>query len=109
VDELGLVLGMTKELLACVAPHVSVYPLSVPSPDTAADPMVRRALQEAYPYDTPQTVAVTVHEVSVIRVTALSQQAGGARFRRVAVVRVVPAEPNEDFVYRILAWEGSAG
>jgi general secretion pathway protein K len=108
VDELGLVLGMTKELLACVAPHVSVYPLSVPSPENATDPMVRRALQEAYPYDTPQTVAVTVHEVSVIRVTALSQQAGGGRFRRVAVVRVVPAEPNEDFVYRILAWEGSA-
>jgi general secretion pathway protein K len=108
VDELGLVLGMTPELLACLEPHVSVYSLSVPSLQTTADPVVRQALTEAYPYETPQTVAETVPEVAVIRVTAIAMHAGGSRFRRVAVVRVVPAEPDELFIYKILFWEGSA-
>jgi general secretion pathway protein K len=109
VDELGLVLGMTPRLLACLEPHVSVYSLSVPSLQTATDPAVRRALTDAYPYDTAQTVAAVVHQVAVIRVTAVARQAGGSAFRRTAVVRVVPAEPDEHFVYKILMWDGFAG
>jgi len=104
VDELGLVLGMTSELLACLEPHVSVYSLSVPS-QTTADPVVRQGLTEAYPDDTAQPVAATVHQIAVIRVTATAQEAGGSRFRRIAVVRVAPAEPDDAFVYKILSWE----
>jgi general secretion pathway protein K len=108
-DEMGLVLGMTPELLACVEPHTSVYSLSVPSLETTADPVVRRALLDAYPDDTPQVVSSTVRELAVIRVTAIAEQKGGrGRFRRVAVVRIVPAGPDQDFIYRILFWEGSA-
>ena len=76
---------------------------------TSADPAVRRALTEAYPYDTAQTVAAEVHQVAVIRVTAVARQAGGSAFRRTAVVRVVPAEPDEHFVYKTLMWDGFAG
>jgi general secretion pathway protein K len=108
-DELGLVLGMTSELLACLGPHLSVYSLSVPSLQTTTDPLVRRALTDAYPYDTPQTVTAVLRETAVIRITAVSHQTGGGRFRRVAVVRVIPVEPDQDFVYKILLWEGSAG
>jgi general secretion pathway protein K len=109
VDELGLVLGMTSELLTCLEPHVSVYSLSVPSLQATTDPAVRRALTEAYPYDTAQTVAAEIHEAAVIRVTAMARQTDGSQFRRTAVVRVVPAEPDEHFVYKILLWDGSAG
>jgi general secretion pathway protein K len=109
IDELGLVLGMTSTLLGCLEPHISVYSLSVPSLQTTTDPMVRQALTAAYPYDTAQTVAATVYEPAVIRVTTIATQADGSRFRRVAVVRVVPAEPDENFVYKILSWEGFAG
>jgi general secretion pathway protein K len=109
IDELGLVLGMTSAVLGCLEPHISVYSLSVPSLQTTTDPMVRQALTAAYPYDTPQTVAATVYEPAVIRVTAVARQTDGSRFRRVAVVRVVPAEPDEHFVYKILSWEGFAG
>jgi general secretion pathway protein K len=105
VDELGLVIGMTQGLLACIAPHVSVYSLSVPSAQTTADPVVRQALSEAYPYDPTQAADATGHEVAVIRVTATTQAEGGGRFRRIAVVRIAPAEPDDHFVYEILAWE----
>jgi general secretion pathway protein K len=104
VDELGLVLGMTSRLLACLQPHVSIYSLSVPSLQTP-DPLVRQALTEAYPFDAAQPIAADVHEVAVIRVTATAQVIKGGRFRRVAVVRVAPVEPEDDFTYRILSWE----
>jgi general secretion pathway protein K len=105
VDELGLVLGMTHDLLACLQPHVSVYSLSVPSSVTTSDPVIRQALTEAYPYDTAQSVTATVREIAVIRITATAQVLGGGRFRRVAVVRVAPAEPDDAFTYQILSWE----
>jgi general secretion pathway protein K len=105
VDELGLVIGMTPELLTCLEPHVSVYSLSVPSVQTAADPVVRQALADAYPYDAAQPVAAMAPQVEVVRITATARAAGGSQFRRVAVVRVAPTEPDDDFAYQILAWE----
>jgi general secretion pathway protein K len=109
VDELGLVIGMTPDILTCLVPHVSVYSLAVPSLLTTTDPVVRRALTEAYPYETPQPVAASMPDVAVIRITAIARRTDRSRFRRVAVVRVIPAEPDEHFVYKILCWEGSAG
>jgi general secretion pathway protein K len=105
VDELGLVLGVTPELLACLEPHVSVYSLSVPSVQTTADPVVGQALAQAYPYDAAQPIAAMARQAEVIRITATAQETGGSQFRRVAVVRVVPTEPDDIFTYRVLAWE----
>jgi general secretion pathway protein K len=105
VDELALVIGMTPELLTCLEPHVTVYSLSVPSMQNAADPIVRQALAEAYPYDATQRVAAMAPQVEVVRITATAQAADGGQFRRVAVVRVAPTEPDDDFAYRILSWE----
>jgi general secretion pathway protein K len=105
VDELGLVLGMTPELLTCLEPHVSVDSLSVPSVQIATDRVVRQALAEAYPNDAAQQVAAVAPQVEVIRITATAREAGGGQFRRVAVVRVAPTEPDDNFTYRILSWE----
>jgi general secretion pathway protein K len=107
-DELGLVLGMTPGLLACVSPHLSVYSLSVPSLETTGDQVVRRALIEAYPDDAARPSVVSAQAITVIRVTAAARAARGGGFRRVAVVRVVPAAPDESFVYKILSWESAA-
>jgi general secretion pathway protein K len=108
VDELGLVAGMTSGLLDCLAPHLTVYALSVPSPQTTHDPVILAALAEAYSYDPAQDGGGTVPDIAVIRVTATAWEPKGSRFRRVAVVRVAPAEPDESFLYRILAWEEAA-
>jgi len=105
VDELGLVLGMTPELLGCLAPHLTVYALSVPSLQSTRDPIVRRAILEAYPDDPPQADAVRA--ISVVRVTAAARDASGGRFQCVAVVLVVPAEPDDSFVYKILSVDES--
>ena len=109
VDELGLVAGMTGGLLDCLAPHMTVYGLTVPSPQTTTDPVILRALAEAYPYDPDQTVAETVPDVTVIRLTVTARDRNGSRFRRVAVVRVVPAEPEDRFIFKVLAWEEAPG
>jgi hypothetical protein len=95
---------MTPDLLACITPHVSVYPLAVPSLQDAADPLVRQAIIDAYPHDAAQQAAAVIHQVAVIRITVVAREAAGARFRRVAVVRVVPVTPDDHFIYRILSW-----
>jgi general secretion pathway protein K len=104
-DELGLVVGMTPALVACLAPHVSVYSLSVPSLQTTDDPLIRLALVGAYPEDAVRPAAAPVHEITVIRISALAQTASGARFRRTALVRLASA-PEEYSAYKILSWEG---
>jgi general secretion pathway protein K len=103
--ELGLVVGMTPALLTCLAPHISVYSLSVPSPQTTDDPVIRQALAEAYPGDAVRPPAAPVHEVTVIRISAVAQAASGGRFRRTALVRLASAAPEENFVYKVLSWE----
>lgn len=107
LDELGLVSGMTPRLLDCLEPHLSVYSLAVPSARTAMDPLVRRALAEAYPYDTAQFTGGMETEVSVVRITALARQGHEGGFRRIAVVSVARADPDDGRMFRILAWEDS--
>ena len=109
VDELELVLGMTSGLLTCLKPHLSVHSLAIPSQQTANDPVVKRAITTAYPYDAPQIMDAPLNEIAVIRITAQVDMTNGTHFHRVAVVRVATADPNEDFVYRVLSWEGSHG
>jgi general secretion pathway protein K len=108
VDEVGLVLGMTPALLACLGPHITVYSSSIPMLQTTTDPVVRQALAEAYPEDTMHPRPVLPSNVAVIRITATAQEATGGQFRRIAVVGIVPARPSDDFAYKILLWEQGA-
>ncbi len=106
-DELGLVLGMNPELLACLSPHISVYALSVPSLGTTDDQVIRKALAAAYPDDVVQAAAIPVREEEVLRITAVAQTATGAQYRRVAVVRIGAAAANDNVACKILSWEGN--
>jgi general secretion pathway protein K len=105
-DELGLVRGMTPELLGCLSPHISIYSLSVPSLAIVDDQVIRQAIIEAYPDDAAHAVAAPVREVAVIRVSAAARATAGGKFLRVAVVRIASLSTSEDFAYRILSWEG---
>ncbi|HYZ22605.1 MAG TPA: hypothetical protein VE690_10655, partial [Rhodopila sp.] len=81
-DELGLVLGMTPALLACLDPRISIYSLSVPSLQTASDPLVRQALRNAYPDDAPLPPAAAP-EAAVVRIIAgRSAEGAGQRHQR---------------------------
>jgi general secretion pathway protein K len=107
VDEVGLILGMTPALLACLEPHVSVYSSSIPMLQTATDPVIQQALAEAYPEDAMHPRAAPPPHVSVVRITATAQEATGGQFRRVAVVRIAPIQSGREFTYQILSWEAA--
>lgn len=84
LSELRLVLGMTPELLARLAPHVSAYTESSPSAE-GADPLVRAAMTEVA---TGGITPLAFREAGVFRVTATATSAGGGRFVRRAVIRL---------------------
>jgi general secretion pathway protein K len=106
LDELGLVLGMTPDLLGCLAPRVSIHSLSLPSSGFTGDRVVRQALAEAYGDDAARPADADARTVTVVRISAVARASVGGGFRRVAIVRVARATLDETFAYRILEWEG---
>lgn len=108
LEEVGLVLGMTPQLLARMAPHVSVYTQSLPKP-AVADPVVV-ATMRAMSAEGVQPVAFD--EAPVYRVTAVARAAGGGQFIRRAVIRLNTSSdagaPTR--AIDVLSWaEGPAG
>ena len=97
VGELGLVLGMTPELLARLAPHLTLY--TDTDPDARrADPVVARAL--ALAGTPPPTGALPPARVVTVLVDAVGDT--GARFARQAVVSLGADRAGRPF--RIVAW-----
>lgn len=101
LDELGLVLGMTPDLLARLMPHLSLYNPGDPDP-SQADPVVAQAIKDA----TGQAAGPVANErrpgTRVVSITATVLGAGGARFTRRAIVRV--GQASDGGLYRILRW-----
>jgi len=102
VAELGAVLGMTPDLLARLAPNVSV--LTDTDPDLAASPpLVRQAIQ-----DLRGARPATSRRRPLRTVTIAARVAGdaGGQFMRRAVVKlgITPKEP----LFQILTWETGA-
>ena len=98
LDELGLVMGMTPEILARFRPHLSVFAEGLVD-FPAADPVVRQAvLSLGTGAPQPSTVRPTV-----IDVTADAQSRDGSRFIRHAVVALGADQTGRPF--RTLLWE----
>jgi general secretion pathway protein K len=98
IGELGLVLGLMPELVARLAPHLTLYTDS--DPDARhADPVVARALALAGiaaptgPMPPPRVVTITAAGVA----------AGGGRFVRSAVISLGPDKAGRQF--RIVTWD----
>jgi general secretion pathway protein K len=101
LDELGLIIGMTPQLLTCLTPHLSLYqdaPASLRSSDPFVASALRAAAQEGdMVAETPATIGAPA-----VVITAVAT-ATGARFVRRATARLVASEDRRPF--RILRWE----
>ena len=85
--EVGLVLGVTPPLLACMAPHLSLYRDNDPDPN-AADPVVLHAIELAT--GSVPAVGNAVADETVVLVRAIATGPDGARATRRAVLHVEP-------------------
>jgi general secretion pathway protein K len=101
LGEIGLVRGMTAELLARLRPHLTLYSehgiLAA-----VADPVVRRAVQEAIAAVPGSVESMPAAGTSAVEITAAVQRSDGARFSRYAVVRL--REGRDRRPYQILIW-----
>ena len=106
IDELGLVLGVTPALLACLAPNLSLYRESDPDPN-AADAAVLRALTEVI--GTPPPLSAAPVDETLVRVAVSVHTKGGARASRSATLLIDPqpgASGDARAPFRILGWAG---
>lgn len=100
IDELGLVRGMTPELVARLAPYVSVYQTG--DPDLrAADAIVRLATADAGDVrgDPNQRAGLAELAAPVIVITVEVELAGGARVKHRTVIRLVFDAARQPFQF----------
>lgn len=100
VGELGLVIGMTPDLLACLQPHLSVFAADQVNL-AQADPAVQAALRSLGQAD-PSTV-----RPSVVEITADARAGDGGRFIRHAIVSLGRDQAGRAF--RVLLWDARSG
>ena len=99
-EELGLVAGMTPEILAVLEPHISLY-ADAPLPDSAkADQIVVDALKTLA--SSPQEAPVAQPKTLTVSILVSLHMKSGARFRRHAIIKIDPSSPK---YYRILVWD----
>jgi hypothetical protein len=103
VNELGMVLSMTPQILDRLRPYLSPYTYSTPNPDVAP-PLIRAVLAEAE----AGGVATLGFDVEpTLTITASAVSAGGGRFTRRAVIRLsstAAANPNLPRFF-VLKWD----
>jgi len=100
------VLGMTPELLARLAPHLSLYNPSDPVL-ADADPVVARVLQgNGVAPSVGAAPATPPSQETVAEITASVAGPGGTRATRRAVVHIGQAIDGRD--WHILAWDPPA-
>ncbi|WP_419758769.1 general secretion pathway protein GspK [Acidisoma sp.] len=107
--EIGLVIGMTPALRACLLPHISVFQENeTPSPQ-AADPFVMRALTLDAEQTgdsnllTPDQAGDDAGGDPTVTITAVAMGRGGGHFTRRATIRLVPGRRGRPF--RVLNWQ----
>ena len=103
-QEIGLVLGVTPALRACLSPHLSVYQDNNTPSLTAADPFVAQALEQVA--REAGEASVLTDEASgdpVVTITAAAVGRGGGRFTRRATIRLAAGRLGRPF--RILTWQ----
>ncbi len=100
VDELRLLLSMTPELYARLAPHVSAYTQSAPGPKLA-DPVVGRAMREA---SDGGLIPLSFEEPPIWRVLAIATDKAGARFAREAVYQLATEQDAPSRAVLTLEW-----
>ncbi len=99
MDEVGMVLGMTPDILARLAPHVSAVKFGGLTPDKA-DPVVRRAFAEAGPNGGYDPIALQRSDITTVRITVHSLPPAATAWRRATVL----LHPT-GVAYDLMSWE----
>lgn len=107
-EELGLVLGMSRDVLERLLPHLSVWNAGRIDP-SRADPVVARALQDSGTTQLPSQLQSQVqvqpgNPALVVEIAAVVWLARAHAERRV-VVYLSPAEADGGQPWHILAWK----
>jgi general secretion pathway protein K len=102
IGELGLVLGMTPEILAALKPHVTVF-TEGDVDRSIADPAVQEAIVRFGGNVVPVGLGLTATS-RLVRISAVASGNGDSRFERVAVVRISVVADAEDPLVKVLAW-----
>jgi general secretion pathway protein K len=100
VQELSGVLGMTPDILASLAPHLTVFSTGDPDP-AFADPIVLQALRQLG--ETDVAVDVGQNDDLFVAITAAARGPQASRFTRQAVVRISLAPRGRR--WHVLAWD----
>jgi general secretion pathway protein K len=106
IDEVALVLGMTPDLFARLAPHLSIAQRGTPDP-SHADPVVARLLAAQPGAASSAGKPASPYTVRVVTIIARAEAPGNALFTRSAVLQlgIGPALPRG---YAIIAWDAPA-
>jgi len=108
VNELGLVLSMTPEILGRMRPYLSPYTYSAPKPDVA-QPVIMAALDEAAKEGGPSS-SLGFYLEPTLTITASAVSAGGGRFTRRAVIWLNSAAATPDRPpFFVLVWDQAMG
>jgi general secretion pathway protein K len=109
IGELGLVLGMTPEILAGLQPHLSLFADGAPNP-YSADPVVAAAIalaaRRSPQITTGSFLAAQQRPILTVRIIAAADGPGNAEVSSTAIVRIGPNLPHG---YVMLARGGAAG
>ncbi len=106
-DEIGLVIGITPALRACLLPQMSVYQQNDTPSVRAADPFVLRALT-LVAEQTGAAALLTGDDAAgepTVTITAAAVGRGGGHFTRRATIRLVPGRRGRPF--RVLTWQSA--
>ena len=102
VDELGLVLGMTPDVLARLRPHLTVF---YPGETAAADPVVVAALKLAQQLDDAVPLEGTEPDSVYAEITVALAAPDGAAATRTAIV--LAGHNHLRGRYRVLRWDAA--
>lgn len=103
-DEIGLVVGMTPALGACVLPHISIYQENETPSLSAADHFVARALALVARQSGGEIASADDQGGDpTVTITAAAVGRDGGHFTRRATVRLIVDQRGRPF--RVLNWE----
>jgi general secretion pathway protein K len=102
LDELGLVLGMTPDLLTKLRPHLTIYSMHGPGRATT-DPVALAAIMLLRTRGGILPFERDASGEQVVQVVATASGAAGAVFTRRAILRLDPGA--KDLPCAVLAWE----
>ena len=103
-EEIGLVPGMTQDLLARLSPYVSVYQTEDAHPATSAS-FTQNVLRDAALLGSGSAPVGDNSPDQVVQIRAAAMLANGTRFVRRAVIRLAANVKTSQRAWQILTWK----